>query len=491
MKHRKIRPEEDFEELQTPRLCPTVFDAVARQMEMYLEQRTVRVKEVDCMRVFRGDKQEAQKALKKEQQPTPLPTDQDIHRLAGNCSHFHHHYGFLFDPLTEEERQFPIAFSILTYKTASQMVDLLRAVYRPQNLYCIHADKKSPPAFRQAVEAVSRCFPNVFMASRSIDIHWSFYTVLEPEIVCMGDLWRNKTWKYFINLTGQEFPLRTNYELVRILTAFNGVNDIAGRVPDEANQARWHRFLPAPHNITVHKGPVHIVASRAFVDYVLHAPPAQEYLRWCQKTRFPEEHFFNSLNHNPHLGAPGRRPGNAHPNADFERRIRSLVRYKNWVPGYPCPGHKVVRGICILNVLDLPTLYHRRELFANKFHADYSRLALRCLAEELHNRTHKMSILNQRYESFQTLFSTNRTGQDSTILGILQHSMPLFFRAWDNSCQGLRCRQIQKGLPLEERGGRLHSGVAGKHYWTRLTAAEESASNVAGLSRNRKRLELS
>ena len=35
-------------------------------------------------------------------------------------------------------------------------------------------------------------------------------------------------WRYFINLTGQEFPLKTNRELVEILTALHGANDIDG-----------------------------------------------------------------------------------------------------------------------------------------------------------------------------------------------------------------------------------------------------------------------
>jgi len=37
-----------------------------------------------------------------------------------------------------------------------------------------------------------------------------------------------RRYRYFINLTGQEFPLRTNLELVRIARIFNGSNDIAG-----------------------------------------------------------------------------------------------------------------------------------------------------------------------------------------------------------------------------------------------------------------------
>ncbi|KAL8596156.1 hypothetical protein ACOMHN_021196 [Nucella lapillus] len=70
----------------------------------------------------------------------------------------------------------------------------------------------------------------------------------------------------------------------------------------------------------------------------------------------------------------------------------SVARYKNWLPSFPCPGHKVVRTICILNVLDLPLLHTRKELFANKFYADYSRVALQCLAEELHNSTTEQAL---------------------------------------------------------------------------------------------------
>ena len=45
----------------------------------------------------------------------------------------------------------------------------------------------------------------------------------------MAALWRMRSkWRYFINLTGQEFPLKTNKELVKILKAYRGANDIMG-----------------------------------------------------------------------------------------------------------------------------------------------------------------------------------------------------------------------------------------------------------------------
>ena len=56
------------------------------------------------------------------------------------------------------------------------------------------------------------------------------FSVLEPEIQCMKELSHYKTWKYFINLTGQEYPLKTNLHLVKILKSYNGANNLEGTV---------------------------------------------------------------------------------------------------------------------------------------------------------------------------------------------------------------------------------------------------------------------
>ena len=49
--------------------------------------------------------------------------------------------------------------------------------------------------------------------------------MIQAELLCMKQLLeRSGTWKYLINLTGQEFPIKTNLEIVRILNAMNGSN---------------------------------------------------------------------------------------------------------------------------------------------------------------------------------------------------------------------------------------------------------------------------
>jgi len=110
-----------------------------------------------------------------------------------------------------------------------QVERLLRLIYRPQNLYCIHADAKSSASVRRAIRAIASCFSNVFVASKSIDVHWAEFSLLEAELICLRELFeRPEPWHYYINLMGREFPLRTNGELVKILKAYNGSNDVDG-----------------------------------------------------------------------------------------------------------------------------------------------------------------------------------------------------------------------------------------------------------------------
>ena len=132
--------------------------------------------------------------------------------------------------MAEKEVNFPIAYSIITYRDALQTELLLRAIYRPQNIYCIHVDANTSNQYFNAIDSVANCFPNVFLSDERISVNWGKISVLEVELICMKELLeRNKFWKYFINLTGQEFPLKTNSELVDILTAFNGSNIAHGK----------------------------------------------------------------------------------------------------------------------------------------------------------------------------------------------------------------------------------------------------------------------
>ena len=185
---------------------------------------------IDCAAIIFGDTHEISKGLKYAKcTPRVSMSDEEYVHITKDCDSFIQTRTYLASRVTEEEKAFPIAYSILMFEHVEQTERLLRAVYRPQNAYCIHVDAKSKDSVYQAMVSIANCFDNVFLASERIDVRWAWFPVLEAEIVCMRDLLHRYTaWKYFINLTGREFPLRTNLELVRILKAYNGSNDVDG-----------------------------------------------------------------------------------------------------------------------------------------------------------------------------------------------------------------------------------------------------------------------
>ncbi|KAL8602113.1 hypothetical protein ACOMHN_007382 [Nucella lapillus] len=346
-----------------------------------------------CQKLISGDDMAQEYAHRFMATNTPrVRDDYDYIRDTGNCARFVRERGYILDS-SQKEKQFPIAFSILFYKDVQQMERLLRTIYRPHNVYCLHLDGKSPLSTLRAVRGLASCLPNVFLSSRAVSVEWGQYSVLEPELTCMGDLWPYHTWRYFINLTGQEFPLKTNLQLVEILSALNGSNDVDCTTSNRYGY-RWYNNFRPPDSIRPRKGNVHIAASRAFVGYLLHSPVARRFLEWAKTTEVPDETFFSSLNHNPHLHVPGAFLGPPDTDAKFKPY---LSRFKNWGLNWrdkedrvnfnwPCNG-KRVRTICIFGVGDLPLLTSRKEMFANKFHADFEPLVLDCLEQWLWNLT--------------------------------------------------------------------------------------------------------
>jgi hypothetical protein len=150
--------------------------------------------------------------------------------MTRDCPNFTQERGYITKTLSQEESEFPIAYSMLMYKDVEQAERLLRAIYMPQNYYCIHVDLDSPKSVRDAMRGIVDCLPNVFLASKPISVQWGTMSVLEADLYCMEDLLKYKKWKYFINLTGQEMPLLSNRQIVRVLKALNGSNDVDGSV---------------------------------------------------------------------------------------------------------------------------------------------------------------------------------------------------------------------------------------------------------------------
>ena len=162
------------------------------------------VETINCSGLFAGDENEFNTALEHQaEHPFKEPDVQDLFDRAQDCNTYRSCY--IMKPLSKEEEEFPIAYSIMMYHAPVMLEWLLRVFYRPQNCCCIHVDLTADPKVYSAVEAIAACFDNVILPTRRVDVVWSTYTELETDLICMEYLWQYKDWLYFINLTGEEF----------------------------------------------------------------------------------------------------------------------------------------------------------------------------------------------------------------------------------------------------------------------------------------------
>ena len=201
---------------------------------------------------------------------------------------------FVHPPVSKEEEQLPIAFGLTVHKGACLLERLLRAIYMPNNVYCIHIDKKASAVFRTAIMAIIRCLSNVFIAENSVDVVWGHITLVEAQFSCMEELLKSPVkWKYYISLVGQDFPLYDNKQIVRALQGLNNTNNIISSPMPEHFSYRVNFVhilkgqgvrkrtnipkVPPPHNISIYKGSTHIIALREFVDFALHSQIAKDF----------------------------------------------------------------------------------------------------------------------------------------------------------------------------------------------------------------------
>lgn len=310
-----------------------------------------------------------------------------------NCTLLQSDLHFITAPLSKEEDDFPLAFIITIHKELETFVRLLRAIYVPQNVYCIHIDAKAPEEYKTSIRNLAGCFPNVFVASVNEKVTYAGFSRLQADLNCMKDLLKYPTkWKRVINLCGQDFPIQTNLELVRYMqgpewkdrnmtpgikqppamkyrTEFQ-YEEVKGT--HVAPKGKSQKKGPPPHNMTMYFGTAYYSLTRPFVEFVLNDKVAKDLLEWSRDTFSPDEHYWVTLNHMKE--APG-----SYVEGEWEGNIRAIKwRDQEGTAHQGCKG-QYIRDICVYGIGDLPWLIEKESMFANKFETANFPEALDCL----------------------------------------------------------------------------------------------------------------
>ncbi|XP_042563359.1 beta-1,3-galactosyl-O-glycosyl-glycoprotein beta-1,6-N-acetylglucosaminyltransferase 3-like [Clupea harengus] len=363
-----------------------------------------------CSAIIRGDVEELNKEdlsrLLKKRRRVALPESFYLNSTK-DCSAYIKDRGFLTVARSGEERDFPIAYSMVIHEKIEMFERLLRAVYTPQNVYCVHVDKKSPENFMKAAEAIVSCFPNVFVASKLERVVYATWSRVQADLNCMNDLLNSTVeWKYLINTCGTDFPIKTNTEMVRALQVLNGWNSLESEATPEYKKARWEyhhnvtesgvirtgiKKSPPPISSPMFSGNAYFVLSREFVEHLFKSPEAKALLEWAKDTYSPDEHLWASLQRMP--GMPGSSPSN---NKYDMTDLNSIARLVKWVSlegdirkgaPYPTCDGMYRREVCVYGAGDLKWILSQHHLLANKFDPEVDDVVLKCLEHYLRMKT--------------------------------------------------------------------------------------------------------
>lgn len=365
----------------------------------------------DCMKLRTYPKREVQK-VKLHSQVTQWKSKKPWEQLAlkykkMNCEDIRHDFQHNFY-VSEVEKNFPIAYILVVYTNAGQILRLLKAIYRPHNLYCIHPDAKQGDGFANFFRAIAKCLDNVFVVSNPLRVYYAHHSIMDAQLKCMDALMKYPAtrWKYVINLCGREVPLKTNREIVNSLQKLKGYTalNLKNLTPNfwnarfrfklsldrRGNLRRTHRRLSKPP-IKIYKSMNFIAASREFVSFMLYNPISHKLRKYVSPVYAPEEHFYSSLYALPQ--AKGARPPKGllghNDMPEVDAFIWANTKWQQHQKGYLCPGKKIVHGICILSGADLQRIEKlgvsskHPVFFFNKYFLEWDPTPMDCMEERL------------------------------------------------------------------------------------------------------------
>lgn len=230
-----------------------------------------------------------------------------------------------------------LAFLILAHRLPSQVARLFTALYHQDDIFVLHIDPRAPASLHTLGRDLARSHHNVHLL-RSRRIVWGGPVMGEVQIEAMATaLDCDSRWTHFLNLTGQDFPLKSREEMLARFAAAPEKSYISWFDPLDAEQlwsnareriTRYHLTWPWLHRLLgipgigrrlrqlcgwknqlpwlpryqrrwpdffrYYGGANHVALSRAAATYLVEDPAACRIRRWLHAAGHPDEILFQS-----------------------------------------------------------------------------------------------------------------------------------------------------------------------------------------------------
>jgi len=205
-----------------------------------------------------------------------------------------------------------IAYLILVHRYLGQFKRLFRALYHPANYYLVHVDKRSGVGLQTEIQDFLSSFANASLL-KSQSILWGGYSMVDAELRGIEELLKiSSEWEFFINLSAQDFPLKSQTHIQDFLSRnigrdFIKVANQRKIRPDTLYRIENYciefskRILRTPikrpylRGVTPYIGNQWMILSRKFCEYICYSPEVKRFKGFYRHTFIPDEGFFQTV----------------------------------------------------------------------------------------------------------------------------------------------------------------------------------------------------
>lgn len=277
-----------------------------------------------------------------------------------------------------------LAYLIIAHQQPEQLAQMLYCIQHPDNVYLVMLDSKGLTGSEPALQAVVRRHPNVFIAPAR-DMRWASWSLMQARLDGIRELLaRPEPWEVLINLSGQDFPLKSQEEIRAFFAANEGRNFLDIVEPEKVwndPYARIQRirleppFMKSGWNVpklridrwSRHLGQARYVGGRPYMaltrSFCQHLIESSHLPRWVKTLR----HGYRPVEVLPHSFIMNS------PHADtVENR---LLHEEDWSAGGSHPK--------VFTLADRERLERSDKLFARKFDSRQDNEILRVLEKRV------------------------------------------------------------------------------------------------------------
>lgn len=210
------------------------------------------------------------------------------------------------------KRKPKIAYFILVHRFPEQFKRLFKAIYHPENHYLIHIDQEVDIDIEKDVKAFLENYSSAYPL-KSENIEKGGYRMVQSQLNGMRYLLsRCLKWDFFINLSDQDFPLKSQNFILEFLRRVKGKNfmKMTNQIrekPDTLNQVENYfqeidiGFSGVPYtrffmkNVTSYVGGQWMILTRTCCEFICYSPEVKKFEDFYRNTLNADKSFFQTV----------------------------------------------------------------------------------------------------------------------------------------------------------------------------------------------------